>query len=92
MKVIIQIPCFNEAGTLPAVLASLPQTLPGVDRIERLVVDDGSTDGTAEIARGAGVEHVVSLGRHSGLARAFSAGLEESRGRYRRQHRRRQPI
>jgi glycosyltransferase involved in cell wall biosynthesis len=76
VKLIIQIPCFNEEGTLPETLAALPRSIPGIDSVEWLVVDDGSQDRTAEIARAHGVDHVVSLPRHEGLARAFLAGLE----------------
>ena len=77
-KLIIQIPCYNEADALPVTLAALPRTVPGVERVEWLVVDDGSTDGTATIARAHGVNHVVRLPRHQGLACAFVAGLEAS--------------
>ncbi|RPI80957.1 MAG: glycosyltransferase family 2 protein, partial [Chloroflexi bacterium] len=78
MKLIIQIPCFNEAQELPATIRSLPRSLPGVDVIEYLIIDDGSTDGTAEIAEDCGVHHVVKLGGHRGLAAAFTTGLEAS--------------
>ncbi len=76
MKVIIQIPCYNEAETLPRTVADLPRRLPGAARVEYLVIDDGSTDGTAEAARACGVHHVVRLPYHMGLARGFAAGLE----------------
>ena len=77
-KVIIQIPCYNEAATLPGTLNDLPRSLPGVDVIEWLVVDDGSHDGTADVARAHGVHHVVKFDRNRGLAAAFTAGLEAS--------------
>ena len=76
MKLIIQIPCYNEAATLGATLRELPRTVPGVDRVEWLVIDDGSTDATAAVAREHGVDHVVRLPVNRGLARAFMAGLE----------------
>lgn len=75
-KLIIQIPCYNEEGTLGITLASLPRVLPGVDVVEWLVVDDGSSDRTVEVARQGGVDHLVRLPAHRGLARAFMAGLE----------------
>lgn len=76
MKAIIQIPCFNEGDTLPQVIADLPRELPGFSRVEYLVIDDGSTDGTAEVARRLGVHHVVRHRRNRGLARAFRTGLD----------------
>ena len=75
-KLIIQIPSFNEAETLPLTIQSLPHTLPGVDQIEYLVIDDGSQDNTAQIAQSIGVDHVVQLSHHIGLARAFALGLD----------------
>jgi glycosyltransferase involved in cell wall biosynthesis/ADP-ribose pyrophosphatase YjhB (NUDIX family) len=78
MKCIIQIPCLNEAETLPAVLASLPRALPGVDVLETLVVDDGSSDATVAVARRLGVDHVVVHRRTRGLAQAFQTGLDSA--------------
>jgi glycosyltransferase involved in cell wall biosynthesis len=77
-KLIIQIPCLNEAETLPATLADLPKSIPGIDIIEVLVIDDGSRDGTSDVARAAGVDHVVRLRRNKGLAAAFAAGIDAS--------------
>ncbi len=76
MKLIIQIPCYNEEEALPQTLADLPRTLSGVDEIEWLVIDDGSTDRTAEVARSLGVKHIVRLQHNWGLAHAFLTGLE----------------
>ncbi len=77
-KLIIQIPCYNEEETLGLTLDALPATLPGIDVIERLIINDGSTDGTVRVAREMGVEHIVDLPVNQGLARAFMAGLESS--------------
>ena len=76
VKLIIQIPCYNEAQTLPATLQELPRQIPGVDLVQVLIIDDGSHDGTAEVARQCGVDYVVQLRQHQGLAAGFSAGLE----------------
>ena len=77
-KLIIQIPCLNEAKTLPSTLADLPRSVPGIDVIETLVIDDGSRDGTADVARAHGVDHIVRLTRNKGLAAAFMAGIDAS--------------
>jgi glycosyltransferase involved in cell wall biosynthesis len=76
MKLIVQIPCFNEEGHLPATLADLPREVPGFERVEWLVIDDGSSDRTVEVAREHGVDHVVRLTNNKGLAAAFQAGLD----------------
>jgi glycosyltransferase involved in cell wall biosynthesis len=77
-KLIIQIPCLNEAATLPATVRDLPRKVTGIDVIEVLVIDDGSRDNTAEVARACGVNHVVRFRSHKGLAAAFVAGLDAS--------------
>jgi glycosyltransferase involved in cell wall biosynthesis len=76
MKLIIQIPCLNEEATLPATLADLPREVPGFDTVEWLIIDDGSTDRTVEVARENGVEHIVRLTNNKGLAAGFQAGLD----------------
>ena len=76
VKLVVQIPCFNEEATLPSTVADLPRKLEGIDRIEYLVIDDGSRDRTAEVAREAGVHHVVRFTNNKGLARAFMAGID----------------
>jgi glycosyltransferase involved in cell wall biosynthesis len=76
VKVVIQIPCYNEEPTLPKTVQDLPRELPGVDEVEVLVVDDGSTDGTAAVAQELGVDHIVRLKQNQGLAYAFMVGLD----------------
>lgn len=76
MKVIVQIPCYNEEGTLPLVMADMPRSIPGVDVLETLVIDDGSSDRTVEVARQLGVNHVVRHNGNKGLAAAFQTGLD----------------
>ena len=76
MKLVIQIPCYNEAETLPVTLKALPARLEGVDRIETLIIDDGSTDNTSEVARAHGVDHIVRMTKNQGLAKAFMAGID----------------
>ncbi len=76
MKLIIQIPCFNEQEQLPNTLGHLPRAIAGFDAVELLIIDDGSTDQTIETARSLGVHHIVRLTNHKGLATAFQAGLD----------------
>ncbi|MGC0145128.1 glycosyltransferase family 2 protein, partial [Pseudactinotalea sp. Z1732] len=76
MKLFVQIPCLNEEQTLPQVLENIPTEIPGVDSIEILVVDDGSTDRTVEVARARGVHHVVTHVQNMGLARSFRDGVD----------------
>lgn len=76
MKVFIQIPCLNEAETLPLVFKTMPKTLPDVDSVEWLIVDDGSTDNTVEVAKKLGVKHIVTHRRNMGLARSFRDGID----------------
>lgn len=76
MKVFVQIPCLNEEATLPLVLKSIPKTIPNVDEVHVLVIDDGSTDKTIEVARQHGVTHFVTHARNMGLARSFRDGVD----------------
>ena len=76
MKLIIQIPCFNEAKILPKTLSQLPREIAGIDKIETLIVDDGSKDNTVDVAREQGVDHIAHLPRHFGLAQAYARGLD----------------
>src|SRR5690349_3042646 len=78
MKLIIQIPCWNEERQLPLTLGELPREVPGFDVVEWLVIDDGSTDRTIEVARENGVDHIVRLTNNKGLAAGFQAGLDAS--------------
>lgn len=77
MKLVVQIPCHNEAATLPAVLADIPGEIPGISSIQVLVIDDGSSDETAAVAKAMGAE-VLKLPQRNGLARAFLAGLDRA--------------
>jgi len=76
MKLIVQIPCFNEEHTLPQTVADIPRHIPGVDAVEILIIDDGSTDQTVAVARKIGVDHIVSHRRNRGLALSFMTGIE----------------
>jgi glycosyltransferase involved in cell wall biosynthesis len=78
MKVVVQIPCLNEEKTLPLVLQSIPKKIPGIDSIEVLVIDDGSTDDTVKVAREHGVEHFVLHPQRKGLARSFHDGVNKA--------------
>ncbi len=77
-KLIIQIPCYNEEATLGLTLSQLPRQLPGVDKVEWLIINDGSRDRTVEVAKACGVDHIVDLGTNRGLAKGFMAGIEAS--------------
>lgn len=76
MKLIVQIPCYNEEQTLPQTVADIPRNIEGIDRVEVLIIDDGSTDKTIEVAKKIGVDHIVKNSKNRGLARTFQAGLD----------------
>ncbi|MCK5274758.1 MAG: glycosyltransferase family 2 protein, partial [Alphaproteobacteria bacterium] len=76
MKLIVQIPCLNEQQTLPETVADIPRKIPGVDKVEVLIIDDGSTDRTVEVAREIGVDHIVRHRNSKGLAPAFRTGID----------------
>lgn len=78
MKLVIQIPCLNEEKSLPVTLEALPKHIDGIDEIEVLVIDDGSTDNTVDVAKRAGADAVISLGSNKGLAKAFVAGINKA--------------
>jgi len=77
LTLIVQIPCLNEEAVLPQTIKDIPRSIPGISRVELLVIDDGSTDNTVEVAKKCGVDHIVQFTNNKGLARAFDAGLEE---------------
>ena len=76
MKLIVQIPCLNEEATLPATLADIPRQIPGIDKVEILIIDDGCTDGTLDVARRGGVDHIIKFPGNRGLGHAFAAGMD----------------
>ena len=76
MKLIIQIPCFNEQNTLLVALSELPKSIKGIDKIEVLIIDDGSTDNTVQVAKDFGVDHIVSIPENKGLANAYIQGID----------------
>ena len=77
MKLIIQIPCFNEAETLAIALSALPREVAGFDKVEWLIINDGSTDDTVKVAKECGVDYIVDFKNNQGLAKGFMAGIQE---------------
>ncbi|MCK5538604.1 MAG: glycosyltransferase family 2 protein, partial [Bacteroidales bacterium] len=77
MKLIIQIPCYNEAGTLAIALDALPREVAGFDKVEWLIINDGSVDETVKVAKECGVDHIVNFKHNQGLAKGFMAGIQE---------------
>ena len=78
MRLVVQVPCLNEEETLPAVLSSIPTSIPGIDEILVLIIDDGSTDRTIEVAQEHGVTHFVRHARNRGLGRSFHDGVQRA--------------
>lgn len=78
MKLVIQIPCYNEENSLPVTLKALPEKIDGIDEIEVLIIDDGSVDRTVEVAKELGVKHIISMPHNCGLAKAFIAGINKA--------------
>ena len=76
MKLIVQIPCLDEEKTIAQTIKDTPRQIPGVDKVEILVIDDGSCDRTSQIAKESGVEHIICLSKTKGLGPAFAAGIE----------------
>ena len=76
MKLVIQLPCFNEETTLPEAFEGLPRQIPGFDEVDYLIIDDGSTDNTSDVARSLGIQHIVRFNGNRGLARGFMAGID----------------
>jgi glycosyltransferase involved in cell wall biosynthesis len=78
MKLIVQIPCYNEEATLPLVINTIPKFIPGIDKVETLIVDDGSSDKTIKVARKLGVNYIVKHRKNKGLAASFADGIDEA--------------
>ena len=78
MKLIVQIPCLDEQETLPATIADIPRQIDGLERVEILIIDDGSTDRTVEVARQCGADHIIRFPQNRGLGHAFKAGFDNA--------------